>query len=38
MAKKQKKKGKDDIGDVAWQLFKSTGFASHYLFYKKLEK
>ena len=38
MAKKTKQKvgKKNDIGDVAWELFKRTGVASHYLFYKKL--
>jgi len=40
MAKNQKPKNnkKDDIGEVAWELFKTTGIASHYLFYRKLNK
>ena len=33
---KQKVNKKGDIGDVAWELFRTTGIASHYLFYKKL--
>ncbi len=40
MAKKQKQKNnkKDELGEVCWELFKRTGFASYYLFYKELDK
>ena len=38
MAKKKEKNKKDDLGDIAWELFKKTGYASHYMFYKKLDK
>ncbi len=38
MAKKQNKNKQDSIADVAWEMFTRTGIASHYLFYKKLDK
>ncbi len=38
MAKKQKVVKKDSITDVVWEMFKSTGIAAHYMFYKKLDK
>ena len=37
MANKKNKK-KDSVADVAWEMFTRTGVASHYLFYKKLDK
>ncbi len=38
MANKRKNNKKDDIADVAWELFKTTGIAAHYMLYKKLDK
>lgn len=32
------KKKEYKIADFAWELFKNTGIASHYMFYKKLDE
>ena len=38
MEDKKNKIKKDEIQDVAWNLFSKTGIVSHYLFYKEIGK
>lgn len=38
MEDRKNKPKKDMFQDVAWNLFRSTGIVSHYLFYKELGK